>query len=60
MADQRAIVACSCEDTMPLDAQALRQGCPGAHLVTGRHFCRSELDRTTDDYLRERERKPPT
>ena len=45
MADQRAIVACSCEDTMPLDAQALRQGCPGAHLVTGRHFCRSELDR---------------
>jgi hypothetical protein len=45
MADQRAIVACSREDTMPLDAQALRQGCPGAHLVTGRHFCRSELDR---------------
>jgi hypothetical protein len=45
MADQGAIVVCSCEDTMPLDAQALRQGCRGADLVTGRQFCRSELDR---------------
>jgi ferredoxin len=45
MADQRAILVCSCEDTMPLDAQALRLGCRGAHLVTGRQFCRAELER---------------
>ncbi len=45
MADQRAILVCSCEDTMPLDAQALRLGCRGAHLVSGRQFCRAELER---------------
>jgi ferredoxin len=44
MADQRAIVVCSCEDTMPLDAQALRHGCRDARLVTGRQFCRAELE----------------
>jgi Fe-S-cluster-containing hydrogenase component 2 len=45
MADQRAIVVCSCEDTMPLDSEALRHGCRGGHLVTGRHFCGAERDR---------------
>jgi ferredoxin len=45
MADQRAIVVCSCEDTLPIDAPALRHGCRGAHLVTGRQFCRAELER---------------
>jgi ferredoxin len=30
---------------MPLDVQALRHGCRGGHLVTGRQFCRAELDR---------------
>ena len=45
MADQHAIVVCSCEDTMPLDMRALRQGCRGADLVTGRHFCGAERDR---------------
>jgi ferredoxin len=45
MADQRATVVCSCEDTMPLDAQALQRGCNGARLVTGRQFCRAELER---------------
>jgi ferredoxin len=43
MADRRTILVCSCEDTMPLDAQALQNGCGGAHLVTGRQFCRAEL-----------------
>jgi ferredoxin len=42
MADQRIILMCSCEDTMPLDAQALQRGCPG--IVTGRQFCRAELE----------------
>src|SRR5258708_1367573 len=45
MADQRTILVCSCEDTMPLDAQALRRGCRGAAVVTGRELCRAELDR---------------
>jgi ferredoxin len=45
MVDQRATVVCSCEDTMPLDAQALQRGCNGARLVTGRQFCRAELER---------------
>jgi ferredoxin len=45
MADQRAILVCSCEDTMPLDAQALRLGCRGARLLIGRQFCRAELER---------------
>src|SRR5580700_1343063 len=42
---QRAIVVCSCEDTMPLDAQALRHACRDARLVTGRQICRAELER---------------
>jgi ferredoxin len=46
MAEQkRQIVVCSCEDTMPLDIDALRRACPGADLTSGRQFCRSELDR---------------
>jgi ferredoxin len=45
MADMRAIVVCSCEDSMPLDAQALGMGCRDVYLITGRHFCRAELDR---------------
>jgi ferredoxin len=45
MADQPVIMVCSCEDTMPLDAQALHQGCRGGRLVTGRQFCRAELGR---------------
>jgi ferredoxin len=44
MVDQRAILVCSCEDTMPLDAQALQHGCSGGRLVTGRQFCRAELE----------------
>jgi ferredoxin len=43
MVDQRTVMVCCCEDTMPLDAQALRHGCSGARLVTGRQFCRAEL-----------------
>ena len=45
MVDPRSILVCSCEDTMPLDSDALRQGCRGGRLVTGRQFCRAELER---------------
>lgn len=42
---KRQIVVCSCEDTMPLDIETLRRSCGGAELISGRQFCRSELDR---------------
>jgi ferredoxin len=45
MSDQRTILVCSCEDTMPLDADALTRGCRGANIVSGRQFCRAELAR---------------
>ncbi len=37
-------LVCSCEDTMPLDAEALRRGCRGAVVTTAGHLCRAELD----------------
>jgi ferredoxin len=46
MADhQRKILICSCEDTMPLDVEAVRGGCPGAAVTTARQLCRAELER---------------
>jgi ferredoxin len=45
MADRGAIVVCSCEDTMPLDGEALRHACGGGQLVIGRHFCGPERER---------------
>ena len=46
MADRpRNILICSCEDTMPLDAQAVRRGCGGTQVTTARQLCRAELDR---------------
>src|SRR5262245_2258677 len=45
MADQRTILVCSCEDTMPLDAAAIRRACKGAEVVEGRMLCRAELER---------------
>ncbi len=41
----RNILICSCEDTMPLDAEAVRRGCRGAQVTTGRQLCRAELER---------------
>jgi ferredoxin len=38
------ILLCSCEDTMPLDGEAVRRGCRTAKLTTGRAFCRAEFD----------------
>src|SRR3989440_10978660 len=39
------LIICSCEDTMPLDAGAVRRGCRGEEVTTARQLCRSELDR---------------
>src|ERR1041385_5860749 len=39
------ILICSCEDTMPLDADAVRRGC-GGNVVTADHLCREDLDRS--------------
>src|SRR5262245_6084143 len=45
-ADPRGnILICSCEDTIPLDADAVRRGCKGAQVTTARQLCRAELDR---------------
>jgi hypothetical protein len=48
MPDRRDILTCSCEDTMPLDTQALRHGCRGARLVIGHQFCRHEFQRALE------------
>ena len=45
MADDRIILLCSCEDTMPLDADAVRKACRGAEVKSGRQLCRAELER---------------
>jgi ferredoxin len=45
MAERHKILVCSCEDTMPLDAGALARGCRNFDVVTGRQFCRAEVDR---------------
>jgi ferredoxin len=46
MADRPAnILICSCEDTMPLDAEAVTRGCRGAEVTTARALCRAELER---------------
>jgi ferredoxin len=45
MVDPRLVLVCSCEDTMPLDTEALHRGCRGGRLVTGHQFCRAELER---------------
>src|SRR3954468_18805552 len=45
MAERRQILICSCEDTMRLDADAIRRGCGGANLATAQHLCRAEIER---------------
>jgi len=49
----RKILVCSCEDTMPLDVQAVRKVCRGAEVMTGRHLCRSELARVQNAFAGE-------
>jgi ferredoxin len=45
MADQRTILVCSCEGTMPLDTDALQRGCRGATIGTANQLCRAEIER---------------
>src|ERR1700730_16530148 len=45
MGDRHKILVCACEDTIPLDAGALTRGCRNFDIVTGRQFCRAELER---------------
>jgi ferredoxin len=40
----RVVIACSCEDTMPLDSATLAKGCGGT-LQTATQLCGRELDR---------------
>src|SRR6185369_1725192 len=57
MAEKRTILVCSCEDTMPLDADALARGCRGAQVKTANQLCRAEIERfraaakTADDIV---------
>src|SRR5882757_11088812 len=46
MADgRRHILICSCDDTMPLDAEAARRVCRGNAVTTAHQLCRAELDK---------------
>src|SRR3954469_23408845 len=45
MAERPKILLCSCEDTMPLDAGAVKRGCRGASVSTAQNLCRAEIDR---------------
>jgi ferredoxin len=41
----RNILICSCEDTMPLDAEAVKRGSRAANVSQARALCRAELDK---------------
>src|SRR5882724_5835473 len=45
MAEDRIVLLCSCEDTIPLDAGGVRKACRGAEVKTARQLCRAELER---------------
>jgi ferredoxin len=44
MAEDRIVLMCSCEDTMPLADGTVRKACRGAEVKTARQLCRAELD----------------
>ena len=48
MAEDRIVLLCSCEDTMPLANGTVRKACRGAEVKTARQLCRAELDRFRD------------
>ncbi len=39
------ILLCTCDDTMPVDVEAVRRGCRGADVKSGKQLCRAELER---------------
>jgi ferredoxin len=40
----RKILICSCEDTMPLDGEAVQRGCRGSEVKSAHQLCRREID----------------
>src|SRR5258708_18173182 len=48
MAERRQILICSCEDTMRLDADAVRRGCGGTNVTAAQHLFRAEIERFRD------------
>src|SRR5499433_1052122 len=40
----RQLLICSCDDTMPLDAGAVRRACRGSEVTTAHQLCRAELE----------------
>jgi ferredoxin len=42
------VLICSCDATMPLDADAVRRGCRNDQVTTAVQLCRAELDRFRD------------
>ena len=45
MSDQRIILVCTCEDTIPLDVGVLARACRDDKIVGGRQLCRAEIER---------------
>src|ERR1043165_8255655 len=41
----RNVLICSCDDSMPLDAEAVAKVCRGAKVTEGHQLCRAELER---------------
>jgi len=41
----RNVLICSCEDTIPLDVEAVKRGCPSATVSSAHQLCRAELDK---------------
>lgn len=41
----RTLFICSCERTMPLDADAINRGCKGTKVESANHLCRAEIER---------------
>ncbi len=39
------LLICSCDDTMPLDTEAVRRGCRSESVTTAHQLCGSQLDR---------------
>src|SRR5262245_31923343 len=46
MADERrSILICSCEGSMPIDAEGIRRGCRAGEITTAHQLCCAELDK---------------
>jgi ferredoxin len=45
MAEDRIVLLCSCEDTIPIDAGGVRHACRAAEVKSARQLCRAELGR---------------